>query len=183
MKNGKEFMKLTKIVTAAMIAAVSGTSVLAHATLEQKEAEVGSFLKAVMRVGHGCDDEATLKLRISIPEGVISVKPMPKAGWELETVSGEYENSYDDHGITITSGVKEIIWSGELSNLHYDEFIFRAKLDGSLTPDEMLYFPTVQECATDQQAWIEIPAEGQNPHDLEFVAPGLLLKSGHGHSH
>ncbi|WP_170327105.1 YcnI family copper-binding membrane protein [Ruegeria arenilitoris] len=176
-------MKLLNIVSAAVIAAVTGTCALAHATLETQEAEVGSFYKGVMRVGHGCDGQATLKMRIVIPEGVISVKPMPKAGWVLETVTGDYAHSYDYYGKTLTSGVKEIIWTGELSNDHYDEFVFRAKLDGSLTPDQMLFFPTVQECASADQQWIEIPAEGQDPHELEHPAPGLHLKAGHSHNH
>ena len=37
---------------------------------------------------HGCEGAATTRVRIHIPEGVIAVKPMPKPGWQLETVSG-----------------------------------------------------------------------------------------------
>jgi len=176
-------MKLMNIASAAVIAAVTGTCALAHATLEQQEAEVGTFYKGVMRVGHGCEGEATLKLRIAIPEGVISVKPMPKSGWELETVSGDYAQSYDFYGDTLTSGVKEIIWTGELSDDHYDEFVFRAKLDASLEAEQMLFFPTVQECATSDHQWTEIPAKGQDPHELDQPAPGVFLKAGHAHSH
>ncbi len=176
-------MKLTTFASAATIAAVLGTTVHAHATLEQQEAQVGSFYKGVVRVGHGCEGEATLKLRIAIPEGVISVKPMPKPGWTLETVSGDYANSYDYYGTTLTSGVQEIVWTGELSNDHYDEFTFRAKLDGSLAAEQMLFFPTIQECANGSHNWVEIPAEGQDPHDLEQPAPGLYLQPASKHSH
>lgn len=176
-------MKLMNIASAALLAAALGTSAQAHASLEQQEAAPGSFYKGVMRIGHGCSGEATLKLRIAIPEGVISVKPMPKAGWTLETVSGDYANSYDYYGKTLTSGVKEIIWTGELQDAFYDEFTFRAKLDGSLEPEKMLFFPTVQECASGENSWSEIPAEGQDPHELKHPAPGLHLTVPAAHTH
>jgi len=176
-------MKLTKLAPMALLIAAIGSTAQAHATLEQQEAATGSFYKGVMRIGHGCSGEATLKLRITIPEGVISVKPMPKAGWMLETTTGDYVNSYNYYGRTLTSGVKEITWTGELQDDFYDEFIFRAKLDSSLEPGEMLFFPTVQECAKGTNAWIEIPTEGQDPHDLKSPSPGLLLSAPDTHTH
>jgi len=176
-------MKLIKIATAALMAATLGTSAMAHASLEQQEAKIGSFYKGVMRIGHGCGDQATLKLRITIPEGVISVKPMPKPGWTLKTVTGAYEGSYDYYGKTLSEGVTEIIWTGELPDAHYDEFSFRAKLHGTLEADKAMYFPTVQECAGGKNAWIEIPADGQDPHDLKRPAPGLHLVSPGAHTH
>lgn len=176
-------MRLMSIASVAAVVAATGTVALAHATLETQEAEVGSFYKAVMRIGHGCDGEATLKVRITIPEGVISVKPMPKAGWAMETLSGDYEQSYDYYGTTLISGVKEIVWTGELADDHYDEFVFRAKLDDTLTPDGMIFFPTVQECASGTNAWVEIPVAGQDPHDYDYPAPGLHLKAGDEHAH
>jgi uncharacterized protein YcnI len=33
----------------------------------------------------------------------------------------------------------------------------------------------VQECATKAERWIELPAEGQNPDDLESPAPGVTI--------
>jgi uncharacterized protein YcnI len=53
-------------------------------------------------------------VRIQIPEGVVNVKPMPKAEWSLETVKGRYEKAYGDQGKPITEGVREIIWTGKL---------------------------------------------------------------------
>ncbi len=170
------------ILAAALTTALS-TSAMAHATLEQQEAATGTTYKGVMRIGHGCDGQATLKVRITLPEGVVAAKPMPKAGWEMETVTSDYAHSYDYYGRTLTSGVTEIIWSGSLEDAHYDEFTFRAKLHKSLDADQTLYFPTVQECADGTNAWVEIPAEGQDPHDLKKPAPGLHLVAPAVHSH
>ncbi|SLN63662.1 hypothetical protein PSA7680_03368 [Pseudoruegeria aquimaris] len=176
-------MKPTLLALVAAAAASLAMGANAHATLEQQEAASGSYYKAVMRIGHGCDGAATQTLRIAIPEGVISVKPMPKPGWSLETVTGAYARSYDFHGRTLTEGVKEIIWTGNLEDAHYDEFVFRAKLHSSLEPGTTLYFATVQECTTGENAWVEIPAEGQDSHDLKSPAPGLAIIAPAGHTH
>ncbi|WP_404293911.1 YcnI family protein [Microvirga sp. RSM25] len=152
------------------------TSAFAHITLETQSAPVSSTYKAVMRVGHGCEGSPTLKVRVQIPEGVIAVKPMPKPGWELDTVEAPYKASYDYYGTPMTQGVREIVWTGKLLDKHYDEFVFRAYFTDSLKPDAMLYFPAVQECEGNKaERWIEIPAEGRKADDYKSPAPGLKL--------
>jgi len=168
---------MLKTLILASVAVIFGaTAAFAHATLEAQEAPVGSTYKAVLRVPHGCDGKATNAVRIRIPEGVIAVKPMPKPGWKLATVKGKYEKTYDNHGTPLSEGVKEVIWSGgELPDEFYDEFIFRGMLTDGLPAGETLYFPAVQECDGAAERWIEIPAAGQDAHDLEFPAPGVKL--------
>ncbi len=173
---------MSKLLLAAAIAVTATTAANAHVTLEKSEAPVGATHKAVLRVPHGCEGEATLKVRVQIPEGMIAVKPMPKADWALETVTGTYARSYDYHGAEMTEGVTEIAWTGALLDAHYDEFVFRGTLTDGLEPGTVLYFPTVQECATKVERWIEIPAAGQDPDSLQFPAPGVtLLPAAGGH--
>ena len=108
-----------------------------------KEAAPNSSYKAVLQVPHGCDGEATTAIRVQIPEGVIAVKPMPKAGWTLTTTRGTYAKPYENHGRTVNEGVKEIVWSGgSLADEHFDEFTFsaidrdrRRRGEGRLFPD------------------------------------------------
>ncbi|MEE1609874.1 YcnI family copper-binding membrane protein [Microvirga sp. CF3016] len=149
---------------------------LAHTTLETQQAPVASTYKAVLRVGHGCEGAPTLKLRVRIPDGVINVKPMPKPGWEMETVKAPYGKTYDYYGTALSEGVREIVWTGRLLDEHYDEFVFRAYLTDSLRPDTMLYIPAVQECEGGKaDRWIEIPAAGKSADDYRYPAPGLKL--------
>ena len=149
--------------------------VAAHVTLEFKEAPPGSSYKAVLRVGHGCDGNPTTVIRVQIPDGVIAVKPMPKAGWELETVMDKYDRPYDYYGSELTEGVRQIEWSGgRLRDDFYDEFVFVARLT-DFEPGTVLHFPTVQECAGAVHRWIEIPAAGQDPDDLDEPAPQLTI--------
>jgi uncharacterized protein YcnI len=169
---------ITLLSRGALAAALLSLAVSAqaHTTLEAQQAPVASTYKAVLRVGHGCEGAPTLKLRVRIPEGVINVKPMPKAGWELQTVKASYGKAYDYHGTPTTEGVREIVWTGKLLDEHYDEFVFRAYLTDSLKPDTMLYIPVVQECEGGKaDRWIEIPAEGKSADDYQYPAPGLRL--------
>ncbi|WP_127090462.1 DUF1775 domain-containing protein [Aquabacter cavernae] len=146
----------------------------AHVTLEQKEATSGTFYKGVLRVPHGCGDAATTSIKVSIPEGVVNVKPQPKPGWTLATETGPYEKSYAVmHGPPVSQGVRSVSWSGgSLSNANYDEFVFVAYLAPDAAP-KTLYFPTLQTCGTLTSDWNEIP--GAATPKPAHPAPGLKL--------
>jgi uncharacterized protein YcnI len=79
---------MSKLVLVAFaLAALTASPAAAHVTLEKRQAPVGSYYKAVFAVPHGCAGSPTIKLRVQIPEGVIGIKPMPKRGWTVETVT------------------------------------------------------------------------------------------------
>ena len=158
------------------VATLTASSASAHITLQNREAAIGSFYKAVFVVPHGCAGSATTKIRVQIPDGVIDVKPMPKPGWNVETVRAKYANPYDLHGGKLTEGVKEVDWSGgKLPDDFYDEFVLSMFLTGDLKPGTMLYFPTVQECEQGISRWIDIPSDPAHAHDSKWPAPGLKL--------
>jgi uncharacterized protein YcnI len=168
-------MHKTVLISAALLALGTGAA-SAHITLETQEAAAGSTYKAVLRVPHGCEGKATTAVRVKIPEGFIAVKPMPKPGWQLETVKGKYAKSYELWGEAVTDGVTEVNWSGgDLPDEFYDEFVFRGTLTGELPAGEKMYFPVVQECGAATDRWIEIPAAGQDEDALELPAPGLKI--------
>ena len=106
----------------------------AHVTLETREAAVGAPYKAVLRVPHGCEGTATIALRVRVPDGMIAVKPMPKPGWKIDTVSGKYPKAYSHfRGAKLSEGVTEISFSGgNLPDAYYDEFVFTGFLAGDL---------------------------------------------------
>jgi len=159
----------------------------AHVSLEQREAARGTSYKAVIKIPHGCDGEATHTVRVDIPEGFIGVKPMPKPGWTIKTTQGPYAQSYGYYHGPLSEGVTQIEWSGgSLPDAYYDEFVASGFVARELKADA-LYFKVVQECDKGELSWSEIPAAGQNPHDLK--APAAILKiadSGdqdHAHGH
>jgi uncharacterized protein YcnI len=160
------------------VAALAASPASAHITLENKQAAIGSYYKAVFAVPHGCAGSATTKIRVQIPEGVVAAKPMPKAGWTVEAISGKYANEYDYHGSKLSEGVKEVVWSGgKLPDHNYDEFVVSTFLTAGLKPNTTLYFPVVQECEQGITRWIDIPKEGEGAHghDSKSPAPGVKL--------
>ena len=177
---------MNKTILTLVALALSAPAALAHSTFEQTEVTHNARERMVLRVPHGCGDEATLRVRVSIPDGIVSVQPMVKAGWALSTVKGPLAKPYTSHGNEITEGVREILWEGELPSEFYDEFVFRATFTEDLPAGEMVYIPVVQECANGAERWIEIPAAGQSADDLRYPAPGVMVlaPAGHdGHSH
>lgn len=178
---------MKKTLITLTILAMSASAAYAHSTFEQSRVTQNTRERMVLRVPHGCGDEATLRVRVSIPDGVDAVQPMVKAGWELTTVTGPLANPTTSHGTEVTEGVREIIWEGELPSAFYDEFVFRARFSENLPTGEMVYIHVVQECATSAERWIEVPEAGSNGDNLAHPAPGVMVvpaaQHDHGHSH
>jgi uncharacterized protein YcnI len=148
--------------------------VLAHVTLESRQAPIGASYKAVLRVPHGCEGSATTAVRVRIPEGYIDVKPMPKPGWKLDVMRGKYGKPVTQRDAKVSEGVTEVDWTGgNLPDAFYDEFVLTGYLGDDLAAGQTMYFPVVQECEKGVHRWIEIPAgEGREPPE---PAPGLKL--------
>lgn len=157
----------------------------AHVSLEKAETESGKGYKAVIKVPHGCEGQPTIEVRVEIPEGYIGVKPMPKAGWKIETTRGAYASSYGYYHGPLSEGVKTVTWSGgELPDDYYDEFVVAGFIARELKPDP-LYFKVYQKCPKGELSWSEIPAEGVDTHSLKSPAASLTLvaASSEGHEH
>lgn len=175
-------MKTTVFRLCAALAAITffAAPAVAHVSLEKGETAVGAGYKAVLKVPHGCKGSSTTKVEVTIPEGYIGVKPMPKPGWQLATSKGPYATAYEFyHGAKLIEGVKTVTWSeGELPDDNYDEFVVSGFIARELKADSTLYFKVVQTCAKGEQKWVEIPGEGVDSHDLEAPAAALKLVAG-----
>lgn len=129
-------MKHLFLVTIFVLAS---TSALAHVTLQQSTATPGQY-RAVLQVPHGCTGNPTTELRVRIPAGFSQVKPMPKAGWELEIVKSN-------------DNVTELRWfGGELLDEHYDEFVFRGRIGADVKGEVLV--PVLQYCSDQVSRWI-----------------------------
>ncbi|MEO8837873.1 MAG: DUF1775 domain-containing protein [Herbaspirillum sp.] len=156
-------------LAAAISLSLFAIPALAHVTLSNPQAAVGSYYKAVFNVPHGCKGSATVKLRIHIPDGVIAIKPRPKAGWTISMEKGTYAKAYTLHGAQVSSGVREVSWSGKLPDEYFDEFMFQAYLTPDLPAGSVLLFPVVQECEHGVARWIDTKTSSETP------APRLTL--------
>jgi periplasmic copper chaperone A len=152
-------------VLAVSALAVIGQAAHAHVTLEQGRAAAGAAYKAVLRVGHGCEGEATHTLRVRIPAGFRGVKPMPKAGWSisLERTQGDVSS------ITWTANSREA-W---LPDGFYDEFVLRGQTPSQPGP---LWFSVLQQCEKSSNDWSEVPPQGHSTAGLRTPAALLLVE-------
>jgi periplasmic copper chaperone A len=194
-------MKLFK--TLKFIALCAGfttvTSAFSHVTLEQSQVETGAYYKAVLRVGHGCEGLPTTTLRVQLPAGFQGAKPMPKAGWTLQTTVAKLATPYDNHGKQITEDVTEITWTAQspaaaLPDSQYDEFILRGR---AAMPAGAAWFKVTQLCQegnkTGSNPWTEIPPQGTSTSGLKYPAALLNVmalpsanppsRQGTGHKH
>lgn len=175
-------MMLRRMLISTALVTGLASPTLAHIGLTGGEAVVGSTFRATLVVGHGCAGDATTQIRVQIPEGFYNVRPMPKPGWQVETVTGPYEQPFENHGTTLTEGVKEISWSGgELPDSQFDEFVFRGTFGANLEPGTNFYFPVLQQCGGGvEDAWIDTSGD----ENAEFPAPSVELQpASGGHQH
>jgi uncharacterized protein YcnI len=164
-----------RLALAFVAFALAAPPVAAHVTLEQREAPAHSYYKAQLRITHGCKGSPTVRVRVRLPEGVLSVKPQPKPGWKVETTKVKLAKPIEDgHGNKITETVGEVAWSGgSLPDEHFDEFAVMMRLPDR--PGTTVYFPVVQECEHGAHRWIEIPGPGKSARDYREPAPALRL--------
>lgn len=164
---------MRKILLALAAAALPAGPAGAHITMDPAQAAPHAYVRAALRVGHGCGNAATTRITVRLPEGVTGARPMPKPGWTLVVTPREGTAAPSGHGSA--AEVATITWEGgRLPNEHYDEFILRFRAPN--TPDATLWFPVRQDCeggtSTD---WAEIPAEGRRISDYRHPAASLRL--------
>src|SRR5699024_5309903 len=96
--------------------------------------------------------------------------------WDVEIVTEELDEPISDgHGGELTERVAEIVYTADeaLAPDMRDAFVLSAQLPESA--GDTLYFPTVQTCADGEDAWVEIPADGDDGNDLELPAPAFEI--------
>ncbi|XUY28094.1 copper chaperone PCu(A)C [Agrobacterium sp. rho-8.1] len=173
----------------ALLASASAVPAFAHTSFVNPTAAQESTIVAALQVPHGCEGGlATTEVDIKLPEGFISAKPQPKAGWDIEIMQGDYQKSYMNHGTEVKSGPVEIRWKGgDLPDAYYDTFNVQGKISG-VDADTNLPFKVTQVCGKNGTArWDEIAANGQDPHALKNPAPTIHIvaqkASGAEHDH
>jgi periplasmic copper chaperone A len=170
--------KATKFVAICALF-ITARATFAHITLEQQQAETGAYYKAILRVGHGCEGLPTTALRVQLPAGFQGAKPMPKAGWTVQTKQEKLATPYDSNGKSITEDVAEVTWTAlspaaALPDSQYDEFVLRGL---AAMPTGAAWFKLTQLCKDGAKEgsnlWNEIPAQGSSTRGMKF--PAALL--------
>lgn len=167
-------------VAAAMFALPAAA--LAHVTVSPESAPTDSYARLEFSVPHACDGSPTTQIIVQVPENVVSVTPQRNPFWKLSTKEGPKEPT-ELHGETVTEGVSEVTWTARepLPDHELDVLSMQVKLPEA--EGETIWFPVIQKCEKGRTDWIQVPAEGEDAHDLDEPAPGVTLTAAEGDGH
>ncbi len=171
-------------VSTGVIVATAVAPASAHATVTPSTTAAGAYSVLTFAVGHGCDGSGTTELTISMPEEILQVTPTRNALWDVEKVIRPLDEPVADaHGNEITERVAEVVYTTDepLPEGYRDAFELSLQLPE--TPGETLTFPVVQTCEKGQNDWIQTPAAGQDPEDLDYPAPSFTVTEAEGDGH
>lgn len=151
--------------SAAALALTGASSAAAHVSAQMygSTATSGGYGFTFLRVPHGCGADATNKITVQIPSGVIAVKPQAKAGWVVTKTKDTAGN------------ISSVSWSkGVLPTDEFDDFGLSVKWPTLAEGVDMqkVYFPTIQECDAD----VVVTKEGNRTR--VSLAGGTVLTPG-----
>lgn len=173
------------LIAGAALALGGTTAAMAHTTVGATTTAAGAYSVLTFASGHGCDGSPTTSFAIGIPEGIYAATPTVLPGWRIEKVFEALDAPVDNgHGGEYTERVAQVVYTADEPLL--DGFRVAFEVQVQLPADaagETLYFPTVQRCEVGENAWIEIPAEGQSGDDLASPAPALEVTAASGDGH
>ena len=135
----------------------------------EDEVAAGSSAIVTFSFSHGCEGSPTTQVRIQMPESIPTVAPTVNANWDaekvMETLDAPIEGS---HGEQITERVSEVVYTAKtpIADGYRDTFELSVNIPEDAA-GTTIYFPTIQTCEAGETAWIELPAEGQDPEELE----------------
>jgi len=180
-------LSVTTLISAVALSLGGALAASAHVGLSGSSNEAGATSLLTFAFSHGCDGSPTNKVAIQIPEGINNVTPTVNAGWDVEKKLEELATPITDgHGNQVTKRVSEVIYTAKMpiEDGLREAFVLSLKLPEDAA-GKIIAFPTVQSCVSGEHAWIQIAAEGQDPHDLDSPAPTISVvePSGSGDGH
>lgn len=186
-KTGKRvgMLSVATLISAATLSLGGALAASAHVGLSGSNNEAGSSSLLTFAFSHGCDGSPTNKVAIQIPEGINSVTPTVNAGWTVEKKLEELATPITDgHGNQVTKRVSEVVYTAKtpIADGLREAFVLSLKLPEDAA-GKTIAFPTVQSCVSGEHAWIQIAAEGQDPHDLDSPAPTISVVEASGSEH
>ena len=145
-------------LSAAAIMALP-TSAAAFATIPEDEVFARESRREVIhvRIQEGCDNVATDRVEVEIPEGVVAVIPLAVPGWTVVTETIETD-PYEIFGGSATERVSRGLLDGRTAPAdQFQDFGIAAVFT---EPTDELVLPVTQGCGDVEQSWEEVPEEG-----------------------
>jgi uncharacterized protein YcnI len=162
-------MKLALILRIGCLALLLGAAAQAHIELASGAATSNATNEVVFGIGHGCSGADTYRVKIDIPAGVTSVRPM-RSDFAIPTIEKD------------TAGnVTSVTWQKPVSDALDTDIAYYALVIRLKTPDQPLtnlYFQAHQTCrAADGTLstveWTDLPS---TPNGQQTGNPAPALK-------
>jgi uncharacterized protein YcnI len=145
-------------------------------TVTPENTAAGSFTVVTMSVPHGCDGSPTTKVAIQIPKDILSVTPTRNPYYDVaKKIEKLPEPVTDAHGNEVTERVAVVEYTARTPLPDGERDAFDLSLQLPEKAGETLAFPAVQTCEKGDTAWTEVPADGQDPEELEHPAPAFEM--------
>jgi uncharacterized protein YcnI len=164
-------------IVSATALALSAGSVLAHVVVRPAEVGVAAFQTFTVGVPNE-KDQATVGLRLVIPEGLNHVSPNVKPGWTIQTkkeASGETDGEHSGEEM-----VTEISWTGgSIPAGMRDDFLFSAQAPAEETSLVWKAYQTYQDGTVvewDLGKGDEQPKDEEGNPDFSKKGPASLTK-------
>jgi uncharacterized protein YcnI len=148
----------------------------AHVTATPSSAAAGSSTVVTFSVGHGCEGSPTTKIEIQVPESVLSVTATRNPYYDVESTIEKLDDPVtDSHGNEVTERTATIAYTATTPLPDGQRDTFQLSFTVPDAEGEVLTFPTIQTCEKGETAWTEVPAAGQDAHELENPAPSFEI--------
>lgn len=148
----------------------------AHVTATPSSAAAGSSTVVTFSVGHGCEGSPTTKIEIQVPESVLSVTATRNPYYDVESTIEKLDDPVtDSHGNEVTERTATIAYTATTPLPDGQRDTFQLSFTVPDAEGEVLAFPTIQTCEEGETAWTEVPAAGQDAHELENPAPSFEI--------
>jgi len=159
-------------------------SASAHVTITPSDTGAGAYTILTISNGHGCEGSPTTEITISMPEQINAITPTRNPLYEVTKKMVTLDEPLTDaHGNTVTERVESVVYTATTALPDGYRDAFELSLQLPETPGETLVFPVIQSCEEGENAWVEVPTEGQDPEELERPAPSVTISEATGEGH
>jgi uncharacterized protein YcnI len=148
----------------------------AHVTITPSDTAAGAYTVLTFSVPHGCEGSPTTGITIQVPEEILSVTPTRHPFYDVEKTMVTLDDPVEDaHGNSVTERVGEVTYTARTPLPDGERDAMELSLQLPDAAGETLAFPVVQTCRQGETGWVETPAEGQDPDELEHPAPTVTI--------
>jgi periplasmic copper chaperone A len=161
-------------------------SAAAHVNVAPDETAAGASSNLTFSFQHGCDSAPTTQVAITLPDELNDATPNAHPGWDVQKVEEDLaEPRTLPDGATISKRVSQIVYTAKTPVPDGVKDSLTISVTVPEAEGSTLAFPVLQTCEQGATDWAEIPAEGQDPHELESPAPSFAVTaaSAEGHAH